>query len=150
MAFRITVEPDFVRAELTSRQTVQETKDFLRALVRYSERQSRILIQVSASKPIFQVEQHGLLEYFKEIARTPFHQIALLADTRDLQVSHEYVEFVARQRGLNVRSCRFEAEALQWLRQAPQAPQRRQQERRQVQVRHGELERRRQERRGGS
>jgi hypothetical protein len=131
MAFRITVEADFVRAELAHRETVEETRDFLQALLRYSESYTCLLIQVRSSKPVFHVERHGLVEYFRQIARTPQHRIALTADTADLQSSHEYLELLARQRGLHVRSFRDEAEALRWLRDRRQRADRRQaQERR--------------------
>jgi hypothetical protein len=130
MAYKITVEQDFVRAELANRETVQETKDFLRAVVRYSPRYSNIVIRVRQSKPIFHVEQHGLIEYFQEVARSPQHRIALLADTADLQSSHEYLELLARQRGLNVRSFRGESEAMQWFRDRRLVADRRQSEER--------------------
>jgi hypothetical protein len=125
MAFRITVEADFVRAELAHRETVEETRDFLRALLRYSESYTCLLIQVRTSKPVFHVERHGLVEYFGRIARTPRHRIALLAEGADLQASHEYLELLARQRGVNVRSFRDEAAALLWLRDRRQLPDRR-------------------------
>ncbi len=122
MAYRITVEQNFFRAELVDRETVKETKDFLRAVARHSARHSSILIHVRASKPIFQVEHYGLIDDFREIARTPSHQIALLADAVDLHASHEYIELIARQRGLNLRSFRSETEALEWFKDRPPGP----------------------------
>lgn len=126
MAYKITVEADFVRAELAHRETVEETRDFLRALLRYSESYPSLLIQVRTSKPVFHVERHGLVEYFGRIARTPQHRIALIAESADLQASHEYLELLARQRGVNVRSFRDEAGALAWLRDRRQMADRRQ------------------------
>ena len=126
MAYRITVEADFVRAELAHRETVEETRDFLQALLRYSESYPCLLIQVRTSKPVFHVERHGLVEYFAQIARTPRHRIALTAENADLQASHEYLELLARQRGVNVRSFRDEAEALAWRRDRRQLADRRQ------------------------
>ena len=130
MAYRITVEADFVRAELAHRETVEETRDFLQALLRYSESYTSLLIQVRNSKPVFHVERHGLLEYFRQIARTPAHRIALVAEGADLQASHDYLELLARQRGVNVRSFRDEAEALHWLRDRRQQQDRRQRDER--------------------
>src|SRR5713226_178557 len=123
MTYRITIEQNFFRAELVDRETVEETKDFLRAVARHSTRHSSVLIQVRSSKPIFQVEHHGLIDSFREIARSPTHQIALLADALDLQASHEYIELIARQHGLNVRSFASEAEALEWFKERPRAPE---------------------------
>lgn len=136
MGYRITAEAGFVRAELFDRETVEETQDFLRALVRYGPRHPSILIQVRSSRPIFQLEQHGLIEPFKQLAASPSHRIALLADTADLQASHEYLELIARQRGLNVRTFRSEAAALLWLKGGGRQPDQLQQpERRQLQDR---------------
>ncbi len=130
MAYRITVEQNFFRAELVDRETVEETKDFLRAVARHSARHSSVLIQVRSSKPIFQVEHYGLIDSFREIARSPSHRIALLADALDLQASHEYIELIAKQRGLNVRSFASEAEALEWFKERPRAPESLQQQHR--------------------
>jgi hypothetical protein len=136
--YKITAEPDYLRAELSERETVEETRAFLDAVVRNNAnyRRSRILILVRVSKSIFQVVAHGLMECFEALSTTTQSQIALVGDTRDLRLSHEYIEVVARQRGLNVRSFKDEAAALAWLddRRHPhdrrQHPERRQQERR--------------------
>jgi len=136
--YKITAEPDYLRAELFERETVEETRAFLDAVVRdnANHRRSRILILVRTSKSIFQVVAHGLMECFEELSTTTPGQIALVGDTRDLNLSHEYIEVIARQRGLNVRSFRDEATALAWLndRRHPhdrrQHPERRHQERR--------------------
>jgi hypothetical protein len=136
--YKITAEPDYLRAELFERETVEETRAFLDAVVRSNanHRRSRVLILVRASKSIFQVVAHGLMECFEELSATSPGQIALVGDTRDLRLSHEYIEVIARQHGLNVRSFRDEAAALAWLndRRHPQdrrhQPERRQQERR--------------------
>jgi hypothetical protein len=132
MAFRITVEADYVRAELAHRETVEETRDFLKAVLRYSQSYTCILIQVRTSKPVFHVERHGLLDYFGQIAHTPQHRIALTAESADLQASNEYLELLSRQRGVNVRSFRDEEAALQWLRDRRQRADRRQVEERRL------------------
>jgi hypothetical protein len=133
MGYRITLDRGVLRAELFARETVEETKTFFGAIVSAS-RETRapcILISVRSSKPIFQVERHGLIEYFRELAVTSSRRIALLADSRDLRFSHEYVELIARQHGLNVRSFLDETAAYQWFK-----------DRRQRQERRGEHERR--------
>ena len=136
--YKITAEPGYLRAELFERETVEETRAFLDAVVRdnATHRRSRVLILVRASKSIFQVVAHGLMECFEELSATVPGQIALVGDTRDLRLSHEYIEVIARQHGLNVRSFPDEAAALAWLNDRRQPhdrrrqPERRQQERR--------------------
>jgi len=119
MAYSITVEKDFVRAELVGRETVEETKEFLRAVARLSTTHLSFLIRIAASKSMFRLERPGLIESFRDVACSPWHKVALLADTMDLRVSHEYLELIARQHALNVRSFRSAEEALKWLRQPP-------------------------------
>ena len=140
--YKITTEPDYLRAELFERETVEETRAFLDAVVRSNadHRRSRVLILVRASKSIFQIVAHGLMECFEELSATVPGQIALVGDTRDLRLSHEYIEVIARQRGLNVRSFRDEAAALAWLNERRQRPDRREQpERRQQERREAKL-----------
>jgi len=147
MGYRITLDRGVLRAELFGRETVEETNTFFRAIVSAS-RETRcpcILISVRSSKPIFQVERHGLIEYFRKLALTSSRRIALLGDSRDLQLSHEYVEVIARQHGLNVRSFLDETAAFQWFRD----PRRSQERRRQQERRGREAQRPAQERRAG-
>jgi len=147
MGYRITLDRGVLRGELFGRETVEETNTFFRAIVSAS-RETRcpcILISVRSSKPIFQVERHGLIEYFRKLALTSSRRIALLGDSRDLQLSHEYVEVIARQHGLNVRSFLDETAAFQWFRD----PRRSQERRRQQERRGQEAQRPAQERRAG-
>lgn len=162
MVYRITTEPDLLRAELSHRETVEETRSFLRAVARENAKHRRqcILLLLRSSQPIFQVMLHRLVEHFEELSAAPSYQIALVGDTADLHMSHEYIELIARQRGLNVRSFRDEAAALQWLRRQRERQERRERrerrernerraraERRQRQARRGQSERRDQGRR---
>jgi hypothetical protein len=76
----------------------------------------RILICVRDSRPVFKAEDYGLAG---ETLATPSCRIALLGDSSEHHHAHEYVEIVARQQGVNVKAFRVEAEALEWLRDAP-------------------------------
>jgi hypothetical protein len=127
MAFRITAEPGYLRAEMTDRETVEETQAFLRAVVRANAKHRKpcVLLLIRLSKPVFQVAAHGLIEHIEEISGTG-RRIAVVGDTRDLQISHEYIELLARQRNLNLRSFRDETAALQWLKDQRKAADRRQ------------------------
>ena len=126
MTYRITREGDYLRTELAHRETLEEMREFLRAVARNSARCPVVLIRVRESKPLFHVERGGLVECLQQIARTPQHRIALLADTPDLHASHEYLELIARQRGVRVRSFRSEAEALEWFKDRRLQAERRQ------------------------
>lgn len=118
MLYKITIEPDHVRAELFNRETMEETRVFLQIVASSALKHARscVLISVRSSNPVFTVERSGFLAYFKKVAEDREHRIALLGDSEELGISHQYVELIGRQHGLNVQSFRDEAAALQWLR----------------------------------
>lgn len=118
MLYKITIEPDYLKAELFHRETMEETRTFLRivatAVVKHGR--SRVLMSVRSSNPIFTVERSGFLAHFKRLAEDPEHKIALLGDSEELGISHQYVELIGRQHGLNVQAFGDEAAALRWIR----------------------------------
>lgn len=144
MQYQITLKKDYLKADLFNRETAAETQKFLLAVeaAARKHRRSQILIAVHASRAIFKVQPYGLFDYFKELAKISKYRIALTADSDELRVSQQYIEVLARQHAINVRSFRSEHEAHHWLtdrrwlpdrrqRQEPSAgPERRQAERR--------------------
>src|SRR5438093_1399012 len=99
MGYRIPLDRGVLRAELFGRETVEQTKAFFKAVVSASQETGCpcVLISVRSSKPIFQLERHGLIDYFRELSATSSRRVALLGDTRDLRLSHDYVELIAPQ-----------------------------------------------------
>jgi hypothetical protein len=118
MLYKITIEPDYLRAELFNRETMEETRTFLQIVASSAlkHRRSSILMSVRSSNPVFTVERSGFLTYFQKLAGDPEHRIALLGDSEELGISHQYFELIGRQHGVNVQSFRDEAAALQWIR----------------------------------
>jgi len=118
MLYKITIEPDHLRAELFNRETMEETRVFLQIVASSALKhaRSRVLMSVHSSNPVFTVERSGFLAYFRKLAEDPEHRIALLGDSEELGISHQYVELIGRQHGVTVQSFRDEATALQWIR----------------------------------
>lgn len=118
MLYKITIEPDHLRAELFDRETMEETRAFLQIVADAAAKHARssILMSVRSSNPVFTVERSGFLAYFRNLAKDPEHRIALLGDSEELGISHQYVELIGRQHGVNVQSFRDEAAALRWIR----------------------------------
>lgn len=116
MYYEITPETGYLRARLFGRETVEETREFIRAVVqaKHEHQRAAILIDVHASRPIFHSEPSGFLDYFKRLAGSSW-RIALLGDTAELRLAHEYLALLARQQGMTVWSFRDEAAALKWL-----------------------------------
>ena len=82
-------------------------------------------VPVAAQQPIVVRFSHVVAEdtpkgkaaaYFKKLAANPEHRIALLGDSEELGISHQYVELIGKQHGISVQSFRDEAAALQWIR----------------------------------
>jgi hypothetical protein len=129
MKYKIAMESGFLRADLLERETAEETRTFLRAVTLAStqHRCSRVLVHVRLSKPLFTVERHGVLRILKKLASDPGHKIALLGDTVELGMSHDYVSLLGRQQGISLRSFRHEAEAVAWLKDRRETRERRHQ-----------------------
>ena len=117
MEYQISTENGFIKAELLERETDDETRQFLQSVVLASvnHRCSRVLVSVRLSKPLFTIERNGVLRTLKRIASDPTHKIALLGDTVELSMSHDYFSVLGRQQGIRLRSFQREAEAVEWL-----------------------------------
>lgn len=118
MKSTITFEGDYVRAILIGRQTADETHEFIEAVVKRMREHScaRVQVSVRSSRALFTVEKFGISAYFERLRDYPAHRVALVADSEETRAAHEYIEVLARQHKLNVRSFRGETEALEWLR----------------------------------
>jgi hypothetical protein len=152
MAYRITAEEGYLKARLIGRETVEETRVLLRAIVSAIRKHNCtvVLLDVRSSRPLFNIAQHGLLECLSEMANNRAFKFALLGDTRDLRISHEYFALLAQQKGLNVRSFLDDATALQWFRLDERREKRELSDRRRREERRFREERRRAERRAYS
>src|SRR6266700_2899325 len=91
MLYKITVESEYLKAELFNRETMEETREFLQIVAGAAMRHQRswVLICVHASNPVFTVERSGFLAYFRKLSADPSHKIALLGvfETRRLRSS---------------------------------------------------------------
>jgi hypothetical protein len=148
MEYRISNENGFLRAQLLDRKTPDETRKFLHAVVLASIDHpcSRVLMHVRLSKPLFTIERHGVLRTLKKIASDPMHKIALLGDTVELGMSHDYFSLLGRQQGIRLRSFQTEADAVEWLKDRRRGEDRRQLERSSAPFQRREGERRKTQR----
>src|SRR5437879_13630691 len=105
MQYRIGMERGFLRAELLERETAEETRRFLRAVVFESVRHGcpRVLVHVRSSKTLFTVERYGVLETFKRLASDPAHRIALVGDTVEMGLADGYSAVLGLREGVTRR-----------------------------------------------
>lgn len=117
MLYKISIEPDYLRADLFNRETVNETQEFFDVVANTAlqHKRSRILISVHASNPLFTVERSGFFTRFRNLSTDPSHKIALVADTEELGFSHQYIEALGKQQGMNVRNFRDDVSGLAWF-----------------------------------
>jgi hypothetical protein len=120
---RISTEPGYIKAELFGRKTVEETRKFLEAVLAEAleRRCGQVLIHVRNSKAIFTVERYGFSRYL-EIAFRSAHKIALVGDSWELRVAHQYIATLARMRGVNLRTFMDETAAIEWLLRSGETP----------------------------
>jgi hypothetical protein len=117
MLYRITSEADYLRAELFHRETAEEAREFFGAVAESAVRRRcySVLISEHSSSPLFTVDRSGFFKEFTSFDGDPQYKIALVADSEELEYSHQYLELVGQQRGINVRQFRSESAALEWL-----------------------------------
>ena len=123
MWYKLTAETGYLKAELYGRETAEETREFLRAVEAAfaQHRYAHVLIAVHSSNAVFAVGKFGLSSYFERVAGFPL-KVALLGDSDELRIAHEYIESLALQRGVNLRAFRDETTALRWLQEPSKQP----------------------------
>jgi hypothetical protein len=130
MKYRIEPRGAILHAELQGRETAEDMRDFLHAVKAACQQHAcpRILLSIRASRPVFKLEDYGLAGETRGEARgyvsdlvSPACRIALIGDTSELHFAHEYIEVVARQQQVNVKSFREPSSAVQWLQAAQNA-----------------------------
>lgn len=124
MRFRIERREGYLYAELHKRETAAEMRAFLEAVKGACVEHGcpRVLLCLRASRAVFKPEEYGLGGYASAMA-TPKCRLALVGDSSELHHAHEYIELVARQRGVNVRAFRDERAAARWLQDGDAPPQ---------------------------
>jgi len=124
--FSIANKSGYLHAELRGRETAEDMRAFLLAVKAACGEHlcPRILLSIRDSRPVFKLEDYGLSGeapgYVAEIV-TPACRIALIGDTSELHFAHEYIELVARQQQVNVKSFREPSSAVRWLQAAEEA-----------------------------
>ncbi len=117
MKYVITLESDYLRAELFDHGTVEDTKIFLRAVFWASVEylRGRVLIHVRSSRPFLSAESDDAFGYIRRIGRYRTNRIALLGDIAESSL-RRYLAARAGWQNVNLRCFSDESKALHWLR----------------------------------
>jgi hypothetical protein len=117
---RITIEKraGYLKAEMLERDTAEETKQFVMAILAELQKGGtpRVLISTRQSRPLYKVESWDLSSALDQLmALKDRLRVAFVSDSRELALSQEYIEFLAKQRGLAFRTFAGEPAAIAWL-----------------------------------
>ena len=107
----------YLKAEMVERDTAEETAQFVEAIVEAlrAHAAGKLLISIRDSRPVFKVEEWKLSAALDKVMRIPGLQVAFISDTREVQMSQQYIALLGRQRGLKFESFDSEPAAVAWL-----------------------------------
>jgi hypothetical protein len=117
MRYLITLETDYLRAELLGQDTFEETRSFLHAVFWASieHLRSHVLICARSTKPLFGADVEEVFPYMKRIAWYRSNKIALVGNAVPPGLSSKHIETHAQRHGINLCSFPDEAAALRWF-----------------------------------
>jgi hypothetical protein len=118
---RVELRGDYVHAELQGRETPADMRAFVQAVKAACLEHGcpSILMSIRGSHAVYRPEEYGLdgsVQGYVNAMLSPACRVALLGDSSELHHAHDYIELVARQQKVNVRSFKDAQSALRWLR----------------------------------
>ena len=118
---RYSIEPQqgYLKAEMVERDSALETAEFVEAIVvaLHAHAADKLLISIRNSRPVFKVEEWKLSAALDKVMSIAGLQVAFIADTREVQMSQQYIALLGRQRGLKFETFDSEPAAVAWLTQ---------------------------------
>jgi hypothetical protein len=117
MHYTLEKRAGYLKAEMVERDTAEETKQFVAAiLAELRKGETRVLISTRKSRPVYKVESWDLSVALDQLTAIRDRlRVAFISDSRELALSQEYIELIAKQRGLAFRTFADEASAVAWL-----------------------------------
>jgi len=120
MRYRITIEADYLRAELLALESREEIRTFLHAVFSASVEylHGLVLIDVRSEKPLFSEGSEEIEKAFPHMGRITWYQsnkIAIIGNALAPGVSDTRIGRRARLQGINLCGFSNEEEALRWL-----------------------------------
>jgi len=126
LQYLISLEADYLRAELIDQESLRQTRVFLDAVFRTSldNLRSRVLICARSPKPVRLARCVHVLPDMKGIAWYRPNKIAIVRNRASLDLPDKDIQRRARQRGLNLSFFPDEAAALRWFHDRRRGPRR--------------------------
>ena len=119
MEYSITADAEFLRVQVSGRETDQPPSDVCAIIFRESESsgRARILIELDQQFPLSPTSQHLLITRLPAIGFSRKHRIALVHKTVEARKANDFINLVAMNRGVNVRNFPSLHDAETWLRE---------------------------------
>ena len=120
MKYSIKAEGELLCVTFSGRETDEPPSDVCKVVLAESARlqRPRILIELDQKVPLSTLSQHQLVTRLPHIGLTHAHRIALVHRTEEMQRASEFINTVAGNRAINVRSFPDTESAKRWLRAA--------------------------------
>ena len=120
MRYTIERQPGYLKAEMSERDSAAETAEFVESIVEAlrAHAADKLLISIRNSRPVFKVEEWKLSAALDKVMSIAGLQVAFISDTREVQMSQQYIALLGRQRGLKFESFDSEPAAVAWLTRA--------------------------------
>jgi hypothetical protein len=121
MRYTIVAGPQYIKAEMVERESAEETKEFVHAILETLRKHKppHVLISIRSSRPLYKVDSWNLSGALDQMVVLEGLRVAFIADSKELAMSQEYIALLARQRGLDFRTFAAEREATAWLVEPP-------------------------------
>ncbi len=118
MKYVLTLEAEFLKAELFERESLDDARAFLHSVFWASVQHLRanVLIDVRSEKPLFSSQDDEIFPFVRRLAWYRTNRIALIGNVQATELPNAEVESHAGDRGIRLRSFTDEASALKWFR----------------------------------
>lgn len=117
MKYDIKMYEGYLRAAMVERETGEETREFLRTTfdALLARKAKKLLVSINRSRPMYKVTEWDLSAAIECASRIKGFKLALVSDTREMSMSHEYIALLCTQRGVACKVFGSEKTAVAWL-----------------------------------
>ena len=118
MQYRIEADEEFLRVQVSGRDTDRPPSEVCAAVLAASRehQRPRILIELDQKFPLSPNNQYLLVTRLPELGFTERERVALVHRTEQAQEANEFINLVATNHGVMVRNFRGLEQAEAWLR----------------------------------
>ena len=121
MKYAINAAPDFLRVEVSGRDTDEPPSHMCAAVYDATVKHGclRVLVELDQKFPLSPTSQYHLVTNLRKIGFTAEERIALVHRTPEAQNANHFINLLARNHGVMVRNFNGVEPAKKWLRGEP-------------------------------